>query len=324
MKDVTIVLQGRVNPEQMELWKKNYKDWNVIVSTWEDVDFDFNGGIFSKWLPKKWKLIINKYPLVRFRPQANLDYQIITTLSGLNEVKTKWVIKARCDEYWSNLDKVIDKIKKHPEKIVCSSMYFRKWGLYKFHISDKIIAGNIDNLKLMFESTLHNLDLNFYSSSIPESQLGLGYIVAKEPQLDLEDLSYRLNLELLGVKESDSVITKDEVSEAITKIMNHSVNIFSEHLTLDSKNIEWDVIKNKMELISSISSYCINKLEKNKYKPFDDKKLMKKWFEIIDINELKPYVCTRQKGIRGSGDRIWFRDNFDNEKEDSMTNIHQD
>ena len=185
MKDVTLILQGKVEPEQMELWKKNYKDWNVIVSTWEDVDFNFRGGFFSKWLPKKWKLVINKYPLVRFRSTANLDYQILTTLGGLEQVNTKWVIKARCDEYWSNLDKVVDKMKMYPNKIITSSMYFRKWGMYKFHISDKIIAGTTDNLFLMFESTLHNIEISFWNSPIPESQLGVGFIMGKEKGLNL-------------------------------------------------------------------------------------------------------------------------------------------
>lgn len=322
MKDVTLVLQGRVEPEQMELWKKHYKDWNVIVSTWEDVDFNFNGGVFSKWLPKNWKLILNKYPLIRFQPSANLDYQIITTLSGLNEVKTKWVIKARCDEYWSNLDKFVDKMKQTPEKIVTSSMYFRKWGMYKFHISDKIIGGTTDNLLLMFESTLHNLDLKLYNSSVPETQLGFGYIVGKEHDLDLDDITWRLNLELINIEKSDTIVTKDEMVSAITKIMNHSVSMFSEDLSSDQ--IDFKSVNHKFENISAICSYALNKTSKHGYTPFDDKKLMRKWFEIVDINELKPYIATRSNGKRGSGERIYFRDNFNNKKEDSMTNIHQD
>ena len=56
MKDVTIILQGVVNSHQLEMWKKNHKNSKVIISTWEDCDFDF-GGIITKWLPSKWKVI---------------------------------------------------------------------------------------------------------------------------------------------------------------------------------------------------------------------------------------------------------------------------
>ena len=101
MDDLTIILQGVVNPLQIELWKTNHKNSKVIISTWVDCKFNFDG-----WLPKNWKLIINPYPLLRFAPTANLDYQIISTLSALNVVDTKWVIKMRADEYWSNLDKI--------------------------------------------------------------------------------------------------------------------------------------------------------------------------------------------------------------------------
>ena len=38
MKDCTILLQGRLNKECFNLWIKNHKDSNVVVSIWEDED----------------------------------------------------------------------------------------------------------------------------------------------------------------------------------------------------------------------------------------------------------------------------------------------
>jgi len=40
MEDVTIVIQGRINREFIEMWTKEYESWNVILSTWnyENVD----------------------------------------------------------------------------------------------------------------------------------------------------------------------------------------------------------------------------------------------------------------------------------------------
>jgi hypothetical protein len=321
MQDVTIILQGRVGSEQMELWKKHYKNWNVVVSTWEDVDFDFNGGIFSKWLPKKWKLVINKYPLVRFKKHANLDYQIITTLSGLNEVKTKWVIKARCDEYWSNLDVFVKKMKEESEKITTSSMYFRKWGMYRFHISDKIIGGTLDNLLLMFESTLHNLEINFYNTLVPESQLGLGFIVGKEKELNLDKLKNRINLDLAQIHPIDTKTLKKELSKAIENILNTSTKVLANNFQQDSLDLS-EILK-KFEHINDLSNYCITKIKSNQHEPVDDKELLRKWFQIVNIDELKPYISTRSNGGPNYS-RIYYRDDFDHEKETSLTDINQD
>ncbi len=103
LENCTILIQGRIDSECLNLWIKNHKNNNVVLSIWEDEDL-------SKYkIPKSWKVVVNQYPFVRFRASANLDYQLITTLKGLNSVKTYWVVKVRADEYWSNLDKIYDK-----------------------------------------------------------------------------------------------------------------------------------------------------------------------------------------------------------------------
>ncbi len=45
---------------------------------------------------------------------------------------------------------------------------------------------------------------------------------------------------------------------------------------------------------------------------------MQKWFDIIDINELKPYIATSFQGKKG---RVWYNSDFDNEKEDCVSDI---
>ena len=155
-REYTILLQGVINPKTFNLWIKNYSDYKAVVSIWEDENLD------DYVIPNNWKIVKNKYPLVRFWRGANLDYQIITTLAGLNEVSDKWVIKMRTDEYYSNLDKVFTKMKRNPEKIVSSSMFFRKYGMYKFHCSDKLLGGATDNLIGMYESTLQNLEMKLW------------------------------------------------------------------------------------------------------------------------------------------------------------------
>jgi hypothetical protein len=308
--DYTILIQGRVDVNTLNLWLKNYKDYNVVLSIWEDVDL-------TKFkFPKNWIIVVNQYPLVRFREGANLDYQIITTLKGIEKVNTKWVIKVRADEYYSNLDFVYDKITKTPEKITTSSVFFRKWGLYKFHCSDKLIAGTTDNVRLMFESTLLNIQLDLFKYIVPESQLGFGFIYAKEPNFDLD---------LLDVKRTNPF----NESKA-TDIMNSGMDVVGkkviEILSKKTKynHFSWDDVIKDLVLMQDIIKECISEISYrgDKYlKVFDDIELMKKWFEIVDVNDLKPYIITRNYGDTG---RVWYNDDFDHKENDCLTDINED
>ena len=320
MENVTIILQGVVQEEQIKLWKKYHKNSNVIISTWEDTKFNFEGNGFTNWLPKKWKLIKNQYPLIRFRPQANLDYQIISTLKALEEVETKWVIKMRCDEYWSNIDKIFKMMRKHPNKLVSGSMFFRKWGMYPFHCSDKILGGLTDNIRLMYESTLHNLETNLWDTNIPESQLGLGYVIGKERDDEFSTLSISLNTYNKLPEEKQTV-------KAVMNASGIAIKELSEILSKQLRPLEgedlfdWGLIERKLiytkNVISNASKMAENLVHS---KPIDDKFYMKKWFEIIDVNELKPYISTRNFGDERG--RVWYRNDFDNEENDCLTDIN--
>jgi hypothetical protein len=318
MKDCTILLQGRINEECFNLWIKNHKDSNVVVSIWEDEDltkFD---------IPKKWKVVVNQYPIFRSWKYANLDYQIITTFYGLNRIKTKYTIKLRCDEYWSNLYKIYKLIKKNEEKIVSSSMYFRSKeydnGKHKFHIGDKILGGTTENLILMFESTIHNLDIKLWDTHNPEGQLGLGYILAKEKNFDIDNF---LTQEVF-VRSHDT--TKDEVTKTLMQGL-YTINKMAMQVAvknMSKQKIDWKDAESDVGHIWDIANEIINKIKdytqvKSK---FNDLKYLKKWFHIIDINELKPYIATYSGGSSNKT-RIWFRDNFDHEKEKCLTDINQ-
>ena len=319
MKDVTIVLQGRVGKEQMELWKKNYKNWNVIVSTWEDVDFDFGGGIFSKWLPRKWKLVINKYPIIRGWNHSNLDYQIITTLAGLNEVKTKWVIKARCDEYWSNLEKVVELM--DDDKIVSSSMYFRSKeydnGKHNFHIGDKILGGTTENLVLMFESTIHNLEIKLWDTQNPEGQLGFGYIIAKDKDFDSE--SFLMDYKNIRKTSCTEDVAKETLINGLYQINQKTMELAHKYIT--GNLVNWEGAEIESKHIWDIANEILNKIKdyNQKESEFDDMVYLKKWFTIIDINELQPYITTYSGGSDKT--RKWFRDDFDHQNEKCLTTL---
>ena len=222
------------------MWFKNYSNFKVIISTWSDYVIPFE-------LPSNWKLI--KVDGVDFDfagkgCMQNLEYQITSTLNGLNIVDTKYTIKVRGDEYFSYIEKIYEKIKLDDEKIVCSSIWFRPLNSpYPFHISDHIISGITNNIKLMFEGAKQNLINDMRDNNTPESILGMAYVQQKE--------NYPI--------------------ETMFKIC---------------RDVNW-------------IGY------------------MKKWYDVIDVNELKPYILTNKAYpndvnpniING---RYYFRDNFDN------------
>jgi hypothetical protein len=170
ISDLTILIQGRCEVEQLQLWIDNYSDWNVIVSTWDDNNFEF---------PSNWKVIKSEYP-ERFADMQNIDLQITSTLNGLNFVETEYVVKVRGDEFYSNMELVYNRMKVDTNKILCSSIFFRPLGLYPFHISDHIFCSTTKNVKLMFDTCLDILKSVGKYNNCPETHLGFSYIASKE------------------------------------------------------------------------------------------------------------------------------------------------
>jgi hypothetical protein len=309
LSDTTILIQGVPNNETFKLWIKNYKKYKVVVSIWDDVDLS------NYRIPSHWNVIQNQYPLVRFKPTSNLDYQLITTINGLNLVDTEWVIKVRADEYYSNLELVVDKMKLNQNKIVSSSMYFRKWGMYKFHCGDKLIGGKLENVKLMFDKTLDNIKKNIWDTKIPESQLGFGYVYAKEPNINTK----LLNKSNTHIEVFDSQKAYDLVSKAIEVSTKKLVEVV--HRNMNPNNFSWDFMENNIEEASTIINHALNVIRirhSTKVDEVDDVPYMKRWFDIVDINDLKPYIVT----TNGGDGRKWYRDDFNNEFENCLTKIN--
>jgi hypothetical protein len=183
MKNVTILLQGKIFQESLDFIIQHYPESNVVISTWIGSDVDF-----SK-IPSTYTVIFTKLP--ENSGHQNINYQILSTLNGLKFIETDYVIKLRGDEYYSNLDYVAYEIAMNPNKIHCSPVFFRHWSFMEYHISDHLLAGTTHNIKLMFESTKFNLENGLvyhirdgikYDFWEPEINLTRSYLMAKEPK----------------------------------------------------------------------------------------------------------------------------------------------
>lgn len=181
MKDVTLIIQGRVSQETLNFYLKNYPTLNVVISTWNEHRLNLSKA------PSNYKIVTQKLPS---EPGfQNQNYQFQSTLNGLYLANTPFVIKIRGDEYYSNVEYIYDLITSTPQKIFCSPIFFRHWGFMQYHISDHIIAGTRDNLLLMFESTkqkvdsgtlFHVADGQIHTYWEPEINLTRGYLMEKE------------------------------------------------------------------------------------------------------------------------------------------------
>jgi hypothetical protein len=188
MEDVTIIVQGRISQEAYDFWLENYKQYKVIISTWVDNQINFLN------IHDNFRIILSQIPLLS--GDQNLNYQLISTINALECVTTKYVIKIRGDEYWSNLENIVNTIKKNEDKIYTSSVFFRHWSFAEYHVSDHLMAGTKENMSLMFKETKHNFDngkLNvskwiidgkfwkWGNTHSPEERLTKSYLNAKHP-----------------------------------------------------------------------------------------------------------------------------------------------
>jgi hypothetical protein len=225
LSDLTIILQGRCEESQLKLWIDNHYDFNVILSTW--IDFDT-----SLEIPSHWKIIKSEYPN-RYASWQNLDFQLTSTLNGLSNVNTEYVLKVRADEYWYNIEHLYERMISDPDKILCGSAFFRMPDdVWAYHISDHILCGKTSEISIMFNEAHRNMIENYTWCHCPECILGYAYVSIKE---------------------------------------NFDRSKLRDYVTIP------------------------------------DSLYLKKWFHIIDVNELSPFVLTQ---LSETG-RIYYRDFFD-------------
>ena len=188
--NITLLFQGRINEQlfnMLELYKNRY---NIIIST-NDINnilfnkiYDYlNNNVIlityntnllkiSKFLETFKYNFFNKlqYIILKIvnRPYKNdnkkyinMYYQTLSTYYGLLNVKTKFVIKFRCDEYYSDIQPLIDNILLNENKVIISDVFIINNYLFPYAISDHIICGKTNlllksfkTLKLYFESNI--------------------------------------------------------------------------------------------------------------------------------------------------------------------------
>jgi hypothetical protein len=183
MKDVTILIQGKISQESYNYYVETFPQFPIVISTWSDHTLDLS------YFPNNLQFIQSKLP--KESGMQNMNYQFISTINGLNNVTTKYVIKVRGDEYYSNIDFIRDLVETKPDKIWTVPVFFRHGTDFPYHISDHLMAATTENLKFMFGATKYAFDnkliyhinegeRHYYWE--PEINLTKGYLMAKYPE----------------------------------------------------------------------------------------------------------------------------------------------
>jgi hypothetical protein len=145
----SIIVQGKLKKDTYNFYKKIYKDVEVLFSTWDEKSIDFANDDES--------VVRMKQPIKFSLYSRDLELKVVSTLAGLEPVKSEYVMVVRGDEWFSNLDHVFSLMEKSPEKIFGVPVFFRSWDACPFHFSTHMIAGRRENVKLMFDRCVINM-----------------------------------------------------------------------------------------------------------------------------------------------------------------------
>ncbi len=158
-KSLAIVMQGPIKYEHnftvetLKIYKQNFKNCPIIVSTWDYEKEETLNEI------ENLGCIVIRNKLPEIKSNNNTNYQIKSTKTGLQKAKElgfEYVIKTRTDqrmyeshipEYMFNLLKTFplkEEIKNQKQRLVSLSLNTFKYRLYD--ISDMFLFGHIDDV----------------------------------------------------------------------------------------------------------------------------------------------------------------------------------
>ena len=162
----SVLIQGPLSNHSLVNLDIYKKIGPVIISHWttdntEILDaYDLDGcTVTSDVLPSR--SIPIKIGLTE-REDTTFYWAMTSIHNGLKACDTKYIIKIRSDERYSNLQPMVDRIEEFPNAFVTTNIFFKPWRIHEFHISDHIFGGRTDLLLQTWE-----LMLGMWEGNIP-------------------------------------------------------------------------------------------------------------------------------------------------------------
>lgn len=193
--NISIVIQGLLSIETLEsidYLKEYFLLENIKVSTWTPKTEEDSR--LLQQIKDKFKdghncvnnIIINNLPsVVNICNQQSIYYQMCSSLSGIYNCQTEYVIKIRSDEYAKNWKPFVEKLLSNPQKIITSSHLFYHMKRAGYHIGDHIIGGNIQDMTNLFFWTKYFCERNQQINGV-EVSLYKNYLKYHKKETNLE------------------------------------------------------------------------------------------------------------------------------------------
>lgn len=89
-----------------------------------------------------------------FHDDCGVAFQTITSLHGFRHVKTRYLVKHRIDEKYSNLNLLLDKFLNDTNKLVTGGTFFGQKVYFEYCAADHLMVGKTEKLIETFQRTL--------------------------------------------------------------------------------------------------------------------------------------------------------------------------
>ena len=185
MSDISVIIQGPLNEVSLDNLEYYKTLGPVIVCHWEGDD----ESILDNYDLSDCIVVKHPVPIKDFLLHTVSDtfiYQVKGIYYGLCEVQTPYVIRTRSDEFWGNLEPLLEQFNTNGGKVTCGNIFFRKWHAYVFHIGDHLFIGDTKILLDGYTRLIERSE-NFISTTNPEAIAAYGILDAVGKNRTKED-----------------------------------------------------------------------------------------------------------------------------------------
>lgn len=194
--DFTLVIQGPIHRNMLTMCLL-HPNIHTIISTWDDPNWT-HPTIQEYLAPIKrdnLQIVCTKPPkpekLEKYYNRQNRYLQFLSTHRGLMWTQSKYTIKARSDEYYSDLTPMMHALLLDDKKLVTNDVFFRRTEYLRYHPSDHLMCGQTAKMKELFSKLMYDCQFNhdalkfapfnqFHFFIFVEQQIGMKWIEMHE------------------------------------------------------------------------------------------------------------------------------------------------
>jgi hypothetical protein len=206
----SLIVQGALDEifDKVNAYLEQFDE--IIISSWKyEWAEDKYLRRFRYYDPRRLKIILNEGSLIqdKYNP-ANVHYQAYSTYQGLLHSNSKFSVKMRTDEAYSDWSFFKEKLVKNPKKLVTNNVFFLKDEHCKFGISDHVVGGTTKTMKATYKNLLKLFEGLKPTDVINGATLGMPEIGDLSPEQMLCIAYLRSKWDKIAVAKSKELVLK--------------------------------------------------------------------------------------------------------------------